>query len=86
MGNTVAVAQAHYLQVTDTHFAEAARDPGEDGPQKAQQQGAEWPCTASHAKEGAKQNRPVLPGGSASCESLHEGMMTPTGFEPVSRP
>jgi hypothetical protein len=34
----------------------------------------------------AKQNRPELPSGSTLCEIVPHALMTPTGFEPVSRP
>ncbi|HEX2972653.1 MAG TPA: tyrosine-type recombinase/integrase [Tepidisphaeraceae bacterium] len=43
IGNTRAIAQEHYLQVLDTHFAEALGTPGE-AQQKAQQSAAGSQC------------------------------------------
>jgi hypothetical protein len=82
LGNSRAVAQDHYLQVTESHFARAIREAA----QNPAQQGAELARNESHGSNLQKQNRPVLPSDSASCNSVQDSDMTPTGFEPVSRP
>jgi len=82
LGNSRAVAQDHYLQVTESHFARAIREAA----QNPAQQGAELARKDSHSSNPKKQNRPDLPSDSASCETVQDFDMTPTGFEPVSRP
>jgi integrase len=82
LGNSRAVAQDHYLQVTESHFARAIREAA----QNPAQQGAESARKDSRSSNPQKQNRPVLPSDSASCDSVQDFDMTPTGFEPVSRP
>jgi len=82
LGNSRAVAQDHYLQVTESHFARAVREAA----QNRAQQGAELTRTDSFKPNGEKQNRPDLPSDSASCDWVQDNPMTPTGFEPVSRP
>jgi integrase len=82
LGNSRSVAQDHYLQVTDGHYTRALVSRA----QNRAQQGAESPRNASHLASDQKQNRPVLPSDSTSCDSVQETVMTPTGFEPVSRP
>ncbi len=86
LGNSRAVAQDHYLQVTDSHFAAAAKEPTKKVAQNPAQQAAESARIDSQATIHQKQNRPVLPSDSTACDSLQVGIVTPTGFEPVSRP
>ena len=82
LGNSRAVAQAHYLQVTDAHFEQAAN------PKKAAQKAAQSTASRKGRKQAKAetQNRSVLPSDSAPCGCTHGFRMTPTGFEPVSRP
>ena len=78
LGNSPAVAKSHYLQVTDSHFEKAAENPAE--------QVAELVRTVPQASSPETTHPPTLPGDASPCESLHDARMTPTGFEPVSRP
>lgn len=82
LGNSRAVAQDHYLQVTEAHFARALQEAA----QNPAQQGAELARNVSHRQNPKMQNRPDLPSDSTSCYMVQEHLMTPTGFEPVSRP
>jgi hypothetical protein len=84
LGNSRAVAQDHYLQVTDAHFQHAAAEPKPQQVQAAQnaaQQPAEPARTCSQPPQAEKQDRPVLPGDSAPCDYLHNSQVTPTGSE-----
>ena len=86
LGNSRAVAQEHYLQVTDAHFTQASAEPAK----KAAQNPAQY--TADLTRKGKKtlgpemQKRPDLPSDSADYVPVRKQGMTPTGFEPVSRP
>lgn len=81
LGNSRAIAQEHYLQITDADFARAVK-----AAQNPAQSGAELARDGSQAGIHEKQNRPVLPSDSTPCELVQDFDMTPTGFEPVSRP
>ena len=90
LGNSEKVARAHYLQLTDDHFAQAVAGEKESGRMKA----ARIPAlhTSARAVTGAKptfainEKTPVFPGLSAPCRAMTDKGLTPTGFEPVSRP
>ena len=86
LGNSRAVAQEHYLQVRDTHFAQAVGGTPEKAPQKAPQ----YPAVTSRIKRNSPpvetQNPPFIPEDSAEYGSFRKVSVTPTGFEPVSRP
>ena len=88
MGNSQKVARDHYLQTTDEHFARAAAEEtgGARTAQKATRQPAAAAGTGSQMTPAANANRPDLPGGASGCDLLQDSAMTPTGFEPVSRP
>ncbi|MBX9792234.1 MAG: tyrosine-type recombinase/integrase [Pirellulales bacterium] len=89
MGNSQSVAAKHYLQVTDDHFARAAKggvkSPTEGALQKAMQQPAAPASNGSHKKSTPIKNP-------ASCGALHEVATTcvvasfeqvpPDGLEP----
>lgn len=91
LGNTRAVAQEHYLQLTDAHFTQAAQEqPSTTSPdptEKAAQKEAQYPAgqcgTEQNDAAADKQNRPDLPGDSTPYDSVLYAGMTPTGFEPV---
>jgi hypothetical protein len=78
IGNSRAVAQEHYLQVTDTHFANAAQN-------QAQQSSADAFSVSSDEKL-ANANGPEIPMNSEPCGCLPDCQVTPTGIEPVLRP
>lgn len=105
LGNSRAVAQEHYLQVTDSHFSHAAHESGtvSAGVKPESPNGTALVTTSSAAQNPAQytsesarmgqncpapqmQNRSVLPSDSAEYETVQSGSVTPTGFEPVSRP
>lgn len=75
LGNSPAVASAHYLQVTDSDFEKAAQNPAQ---YRAEQVGM-------GRKDGTSQNenRPVLPSDSEPCLPAHGTSMTPRGVEPL---
>jgi hypothetical protein len=70
IGNSEAVAQEHHLQVTDSHFAAAIREPL---PSPAQNP-AQYPPVSSQPEPqlagSEMQNRPDLPGDSAKVTIL----------------
>ncbi len=90
IGNSESVAQKHYLQITDEHFAKAIRAaPGDQNAaperralQNALQQGAEPARTVPKQTAPAQQKAPVLPGLAALSEILHESKIPLRGFEP----
>ena len=89
LGNSEIVARAHYLQVRDAHFERAngkAIEGGEGAAQNPAQQAHERRRTLSQTPADARAKIAVLPSNSATCDSMREPNMTPTGFEPVSRP
>ncbi|MGE5612375.1 MAG: tyrosine-type recombinase/integrase [Bacillota bacterium] len=91
LGNSRAVAQEHYLQVTDAHFAqavqEAAKLPGTEGAaQNEAQKPAETARNSSKTQKPKKQNRPVFPGDSATFDTERKLVVTPRGFEPLLPP
>ena len=80
LGNSRAVAQSHYLQVTDAHFEKAAQK----ATGKATEQGAESARTVSQGKGLESKKTPVFPGVANRCDSVHNLGITPTGLEPVT--
>jgi hypothetical protein len=72
IGNTEAIAMKHYLQVTDAHFEPAAKGAAKSAAKSAAIATQNYPNTRS-LKRKEPREIPVVP-------------MTPTGFEPVSRP
>ena len=89
LGNSRAVAQDHYLQVTDAHFAQAVAEPTRRPAQAAQnpaQSAAITPGNKQESTQPKSEDRPDLPGDTSPSRYLHGIEVTPTGFEPVSRP
>lgn len=90
IGNSESVAQKHYLQITDEHFAKAVRAAPDDqnaareggALQKALQHTAGSSRMASYESAPAQQKAPVLPGLAALSEFLHEPKIPLRGFEP----
>lgn len=91
LGNSRAVAQEHYLQVTDAHFVQAAQEPTPSTPPT---EAAHIPAqyTAVNAFSAGKDQESQetddsqaqsVPGFTDECNYLPEGGLTPTGFEPV---
>jgi len=78
LGNSRAVAQEHYLQITDEHFASAAQNPAQYTHEKA---GNERKSEAATLENG-----PEMPIHSEPCGFLQGNELTPTGIEPVLRP
>jgi integrase len=66
LGNTEEVAKAHYLQVTDAHFAQAI----EGAAQNQAQQTAESSRTVQKPASAESKNRPESPNDSATCDSV----------------
>jgi len=73
MGNSRAVAQKHYLQVTDEHFAIAAQNP-------AQSEHA-TDCTEPQEAMAAHEQTPVLPAVASGRDYLPLRPVGSTGFE-----
>jgi hypothetical protein len=75
LGNSPKTALAHYTQTTEEHYRLAAQNPA--------QQAADMACTEPQSE---KPEGEMLQAVASSCESTQNYLMTPTGFEPVSRP
>jgi integrase len=76
LGNSIDVANDHYLQVTDDHFASAAQN----------QAHQPFTTTASHEEShtGSAGNAPALPVVDDACESLQTVPMGRAGLEPAT--
>ena len=94
LGNSVRVAERHYLQVTDGHFAAAIAGPT-NPQQNPQQSAADLAGTISHPsapeKTGPRENTNkdgAILSCATPCEMVREysgtGIMGDTGFEPVT--
>jgi integrase len=82
LGNSEAVARQHYLQVRDVHFDQAAGMKAQPEAQHNTERGGMGKNVATIDPR----NQPDFPGGAEACGIMPGGGMTPTGFEPVSRP
>ncbi len=78
LGNSPKTALAHYTQVTEEHYRKALQNPV--------QQVAESAGMGSQAEMGEVTDREAERELAVSCEFSRSELMTPTGFEPVSRP
>ncbi len=78
IGNSAKVAADHYLQVTEEHFRQALQNPV--------QQCAATPHIAPKTLNTANTEPELFLRVAESCDSMQADRMTPTGFEPVSRP
>ena len=88
IGNTERVAQNHYLQVTDAHFAKAVAGTDTSADQAAQNPAQSGAVTAGKGKEATTEqnkNRSALPSDSDASRYLHGAEVAATGLEPVTR-
>jgi integrase len=82
IGNSRAVAQEHYLQVTDAHFADAAKEPAGGAAQNAAQYPAESASNEREAVAAGCEKEPVLLGDTDSYITLPNTVLGAEGFEP----
>ena len=75
------MAQDHYLQVTDAHFAQAVKAPSEKAAQNPAHSTAVTVGNDQNAAKATNENRPELPGDTSPCTYLHGSPVTPTGSE-----
>lgn len=96
LGNSQAVAQEHYLQITDAHFADAAeasKPVAEEATPVQKPKAAQNPAQSTSGSTSTdqelvaagKQNSPVLPGYPASSRSGGDDLVTPRGSEQSSK-
>ena len=79
IGNSVAVAAKHYLQVTDEDFDKAIRSSADASATRFPTRAPSiQPDTASHTKESGNEEKPGFPEEMAGCGSLSQDV---TGFE-----
>ncbi len=86
LGNSRAVAQDHYLQVTDAHFARAVKEPTEKAAHNPAQSAAVTSGMGEKPSAPQNEDRPELPGDTSAYTYLHGMHVTPAGFEPASPP
>jgi len=87
LGNNRAVAQEHYLQITDTHFESAAAGPDGGEKKSGAESGAARPALAGiepQRGKSADKKSPVLPGVAEGCGNMRSQQVPATGFEPVT--
>jgi len=87
LGNTRAVAQEHYLQVTDAHFAKAVKEPEPALSSAAQNEAQSASETAGNDRKAGKttnEKRSCLPSVSERYTHVPNFGLTPSGFEPES--
>ncbi|HEY1628407.1 MAG TPA: site-specific integrase, partial [Tepidisphaeraceae bacterium] len=82
IGNSRAVAQEHYLQVTDAHFEAAAKHVEKAAQNPAQQDAASTRNDQSVARS-TNENRSEFPSDAKSSECLHDSPVGAVGFEPT---
>jgi integrase len=81
LGHSQQIADLHYRQVTEADFGravEASQNPSQHGPASSSTERQAIDESAAFAGK--------LPQPAARCDSVPNGSMTPTGFEPVSPP
>jgi integrase len=79
LGNSAPIADKHYLQVTDQHYAEATKNPT----QNPTQQAAASVRTDSQTKTATPEKTRELPLFAARCEAVREQGVPPRGVEPL---
>jgi integrase len=89
LGNSPKTALAHYTQVTEEHYQRAAKS-GAVGPETALQKPVQQPA-ASPRRETQDGPNPqegcdIVRVSAGEFKDMRDSLMTPTGFEPVSRP
>jgi hypothetical protein len=83
LGNGPKTALAHYTQVTQEHYRLAV---GGGAAQNPAQQAAALARGGTQARRMGSQQTDAPQDIAMSCGAVRELRMTPTGFEPVSRP
>ncbi len=90
IGNSQPVAMRHYLQVRDSDFERASQTPDQ-----AAQKAARFPARTG-AEQGAQSGKEYKPAltecpenadlliGAGTCDTLHNTLVAPRGFEPLS--
>ena len=86
LGNSEKVAKKHYLQVLDQHFQQASTEPDGKAAHFPAHHTATQGTTGAQSEDANHKKSPEKPGYGGVCHALQEVAMTPTGFEPVSRP
>ncbi len=82
LGNSVVVAQSHYLQILDKHFeAAVGEEPRKNVAQNPAQSGAELVRTASQPTCGESSQAASVQRDTAPCETVPFPEVTPWGFE-----
>jgi hypothetical protein len=85
IGNTRAVAQDHYLQVTDAHFAHAVAEPAAEAAQNPAQSASETVGNGRKSESDGDENGSEFPMDSEPCGAMQEFEIAATGLEPVTR-
>jgi hypothetical protein len=85
IGNTERIAKKHYLQTTEDYFERAAKSAA-PALQNPVQHGAVSGCKEPQQRRETAENTGDLQVDAVVCGAVQEKGMTPTGFEPVSRP
>ena len=83
IGNSRAVAQEHYLQVTDAHFAQAIQDSPKEAAQNQAQSTAVTVGKSEKTPRPENENRPGLPSDSDAFRYLPNDQVGAVGFEPT---
>ncbi|MBC7835120.1 MAG: site-specific integrase [Phycisphaerales bacterium] len=83
LGNSPAIAQAHYLQTHDAHFEKALASPPSPTAQNPAQHGAESARIHRQTPGPQRSQLALLPRVAISCDSLPPTQVTPRGFEPL---
>jgi len=87
LGNSVVVAQSHYLQILDKHFeAAVGEEPRKNVAQNPAQSGAELVRTASQPTCGESSQAASVQRDTAPCETVPFPEVTPWGSEQPSKP
>lgn len=89
IGNSEAIAAAHYLQVTDDHFRRAVAEGAAQNPAHPVAQNAAQHRSAPGGTGPTNRRQPKGGGGVARvhadrCASMQRSKVTPAGFEPAS--
>jgi hypothetical protein len=88
IGNSWAVAQEHYLQVTESHFAQAVAEsssaPAESAAQNPAQSAAVSAGMGEQPTGSENKDRSELPSDTSSCGCLEVSQVPPRGVEPLS--
>lgn len=83
IGNSRAIAQEHYLSVTDAHLERAVK-PCEKAAQNPAQQPAATSRTEQNTPKNQNKNRLEFPSDAKSCNYLPNSQVPATGLEPVT--